>query len=504
MFPSTLSISWIILAFTFILSATLLWKQSQHDRKQPPGPPALPILGHLHLIGKLPHRTLQALSKRYGPIMSLRLGHVPIIVVTSPEAAEQFLKTQESVFASRPKLEASKYLSYDYKGLVFSQYGAYWRNMRKVCTLHLLSALKVESFAPLRKQEVEAAVKLIQKVAMVGEVVDLSEVVHGLLEDIVNKMVLGCSKDDKFDLKGLIQDALLLAGKFNVTDYVPWLGILDIQGLRQGFKKTSKALDEVLEKIIKEHEHASNAQHKDFVDILLSMMHQPIDPSDDQNHTIDRTNIKAIVLDMISGAFDTSATVILWALSEILRHPKVMKNLQEELGTVVGMSKLVEETDLVKLSYLDVVIKETLRLHPAGTLITRMSIEDTMINGYYIKKNSGIFINVWAIGQDPKVWSENVDVFYPERFINNNIDIRGFDFRMLPFGSGRRGCPGMNLGLVTVKLILAQLVHCFNWKLPQGMAPEDLDMSEEYGITVPRATHLFAVPACRLLSTTLD
>ncbi|KAJ1405680.1 Cytochrome P450 [Sesbania bispinosa] len=229
MFPSTLAISWIILAFIFILSATLLWKQYQHDRKQPPGPPALPILGHLHILGNLPHCTLQTLSKRYGPIMSLRLGQVPLIVLTSPEAAEQFLKTQESVFASRPKLEASKYLSYDYKGLVFSQYGAYWRNMRKVCTLQLLSALKVESFAPLRKQEVEAAVKLIQKEARVGEALDLSEVVQGVLEDIVYKMVLGCNKDDKLDLKGLVQDGLLLGGKFNVTDYVPWLGILDIQ-----------------------------------------------------------------------------------------------------------------------------------------------------------------------------------------------------------------------------------------------------------------------------------
>ncbi|KAJ1403584.1 Cytochrome P450 [Sesbania bispinosa] len=205
MFPSTLAISWIILAFIFILSATLLWKQYQHDRKQPPGPPAMPILGHLHILGNLPHSTLQTLSKRYGPIMSLRLGQVPTIVVTSPEAAEQFLKTQESVFASRPIPEASKYLSY------------------------LLSALKVESFAPLRKQEVEAAVKLIQKEARVGEALDLSEVVQGVLEDIVYKMVLGCSKDDKFYLKGLIQDAMLLAGKFNVTDYVPWLGILDIQ-----------------------------------------------------------------------------------------------------------------------------------------------------------------------------------------------------------------------------------------------------------------------------------
>ncbi|KAK7271269.1 hypothetical protein RJT34_27020 [Clitoria ternatea] len=504
MFSSTSSISWswVILTLTFILLAIkLLQKQRQHDRKQPPGPPALPVLGHLHMLGSLPHRTLQAWSKKYGPIMSLRLGQVPTIVVTSPEAAEVFLK--DPVFASRPKLEASKYFSYGYKGMIFAEYGAYWRQMRKVCTLQLLSTSKVESFAPMRKRELELGVKSLENKAMKGEVVNLSEVVTGILEDVVYKMVLGCSKDDKFDLKSLLQEALLIAGKFNLADFVPWLGMLDLQGLRKGFKKTSKALDEVLEKIIEEHEQASSVQlngsHRDFVDILLSMMHQPIDPYDEQSHVIDRTNIKAIVVDMISASFETSATVILWVLSELLRHPRVMKKLQDELSTVIGMNKLVDESDLVKLSYLDNVIKETLRLYPAGSIITRESIEDTMIHGYYIKKNSRVIVNIWAMGRDPKIWSDNADVFYPERFMKNNIDIRGNDFKLLPFGSGRRGCPGINLGLASVKLVVSQLVHCFDWKLPLGMNPDDLDMSEEFGITMPRAKHLLAVPTYRLV-----
>ncbi|XP_027357831.1 cytochrome P450 CYP736A12-like [Abrus precatorius] len=481
MFPSTFAISWIVLTVIFILSATLLRRRREHHRKQPPGPPALWVLGHLHMLGHLPHRTLRTWSQKYGPIMSLRLGQVPTIVVSSPEAAEQFLKTHETVFANRPKIEASKYFSYGYKGMVFAEYGTYWRQMRKVCTLQLLSASKVESFGALRKMEVEAVVKSLQKGAMVGEVVNLSEVVTGLLEDVVYKMVLGCSKDDKFDLKGLLQEATLLAGKFNLSDFVPWLRVFDIQGLRRGFKKTGKALDEVLEKIIEEHEQASieqNGSHKDFVDILLSMMHQPIDPYDEHSHAIDRTNIKAIVLDMIAASFETSSTVILWALSELLRHPRVMKKLQHELATVVGMNKLVEESDIVKLSYLDMVIKETLRLHPAGSFITRFSREDTMINGYHIKKNSEILVNIWAIGRDPKVWSDNAD--------------------LIPFGSGRRGCPGINLGLATVKLVVFQLVHCFNWKLPWGMTPDDLDMKEQFGLTSPRTTPLLAVPTYQL------
>ncbi|XP_004512940.1 cytochrome P450 CYP736A12-like [Cicer arietinum] len=503
MFSSTLSISWIILAFIlFILSRILSRKQSHNEKKKPPGLQGLPILGSLHILGSLPHRSLQTLSKKYGPIMSLRLGLVPTILVTSPELAELFLKTHESNFASRPKIEASKYISYGYKGLIFSQYGPYWRNMRKVCTLQLLSTTKVESFAPLRKNEVERMVELVKKKERVGEVVNISEIVEGVLEEIVYKMVLGCNKDDMFDLKGLIKEITTLGGKVNFGDYVPWFRILDLQGLRRSFKRTSKAIDKMLEKIINEKEQSFNAQngsHKDFIVILLSMMDQPTDPNDEQNHIIDRTNIKAIILDMISAAFDTSTTVILWVLSELLRNPKVMKKIQDELNNVVGVKKLVEEIDLVKLKYLDMVIKESFRLHPVIPLIARESIKDIIINGYHIEKNSRILINTWAIGRDPKIWSDNVDVFYPERFIDNNIDIKGYNFEILPFGSGRRGCSGMNLGLVSVKFIIAQLVHCFNWELPKGMSIEELDMTEQFGLTVTRATHLFAVPKYRLL-----
>lgn len=210
-----------------------------------------------------------------------------------------------------------------------------------------------------------------------------------------------------------------------------------------------------MEKIIKEHEHGSDVQneqhhrHRDFIDILLSLMHQPIDPYDEQNHIIDKTNIKAILLDMIAGAFETSATVVEWTFSELLRHPRVMKNLQDELDNVVGRDKMVEENDLAKLSYLDIVIKETLRLYPPGPLVPRESTEDAMVQGYFLKKKSRIIINIWAMGRDSKIWSDNAEVFYPERFINKNLDFRGLDLQYIPFGFGRRGCPGIHLGLAT-------------------------------------------------------
>ncbi|KAL2321217.1 hypothetical protein Fmac_030186 [Flemingia macrophylla] len=475
MLPQTLAIPTILFViFIFIVSATVLQsKQRQGNGKRPPGPKTLPIIGPNH-------------SDFF------------------PETAELFLKTHDITFASRPKSISAKYISYGGKGIVFSEYGTYWRNMRKLCTLQLLVASKVEMFSPMRSEHLGEFVKFLQKAASSREVVDLTDMVGDLTENVTFKMVLGRSKDDRFDVKNLVREVLTLAGTFNIADYVPWLGVFDFQGLVRRLKKVSKEFDEVLELIIKDHEQSSDKKQngqrqKDFLDIFLTLMNQPIDPQDKQGHVIDRTNIKAIVMTMIIAAIDTSATTVEWAMSELLRHPRVMKKLQDELESVVGMNRKVEESDLENLPYLDLVVKETLRLYPvAPLLIPRECREDVTVDGYSIKSKSRIIVNAWAIGRDPKVWSDNAEEFYPERFVKNDIDIRGHDFQLIPFGSGRRGCPGIHLGLTTVKIVVAQLVHCFNWELPLGMSPEDLDMTEKFGLIMPRSEHLLAVPTYRL------
>ncbi|KAK7271265.1 hypothetical protein RJT34_27013 [Clitoria ternatea] len=503
MLPQTLAIPAVLVILVLVLSVAVLKSKFQDNGKHPPGPKTLPIIGNLHMLGKLPHRTLQALAQKYGPLMSMKLGKVPAIVVSTPEAAELFLKTYDIVFASRPKTQSSKYISYGSKGLVFSEYGAYWRNMRKLCTLQLLVASKVEMFAPLRREELGEMVKFLEKSAASHNVVDLSNLVADLVENITYKMVFGRSKDDRVNVKNLVREVLNLAGTFNIADYVPWLGVFDLQGLRKRLKTVSSAFDQVLELLIKDHEQSSDEgkHRKDFMHILLALVDQPLDPHDDQSQVIDRTHIKAIVMTMILAAIDTSATTVEWAMSEIIRNPRVMKKLQGELESAVGKNRLVEETDLEKLHYLDKVVKETLRLYPvAPLLVPRESREDATIDGYFIKKKSRIIINAWAIGRDTKVWSENAEKFYPERFGigNSNVDMRGNDYRLIPFGSGRRGCPGIHLGLTTVKIVVAQLVHCFNWELPLGMSPDDLDMNEKFGLTMPRSKPLLVVPTYRL------
>ncbi|XP_004291274.1 PREDICTED: cytochrome P450 CYP736A12-like [Fragaria vesca subsp. vesca] len=502
--PTMIAILLVLLACLWsLISAS---SKSKHQ-KLPPGPRPLPIIGNLHMLGNLPHRTLQNLAKQYGDIMSIRLGNVPAIVISSPKAAELFLKIHDTNFASRPKIQASEYLSYGSKGMVFSEYGPCWRHVRKICKLQLFCPAKLEAFAPLRKEELGGLVGKLKRAAEEGEVVDVSEKIGEMNEDITYRMVLGCKRDNRFDLKAIVEEVVFLIGAFNISDFIPSLSAFDIQGLTKRLKKVSRMVDQLLDKIIDDHEQdaetksgGKQGQHENFVDVLLSFTNQSLNLNDEQVHFLDRENAKAILLEMITGAFDTSTTTIIWSLAELMRHPRIMKRLQEELQTVVGMDRMVEESDLPKLDYLNLVVKESFRLHPvAPLLVPRESIKDITIDGYDIPKKLRLIVNLWSIGRDPNVWSENVEEFCPERFTNSNIDLRGHDYQLIPFGTGRRGCPGMQLGLTTVRLVLAQLVHCFNWELPNGMLPQDLDMTEQFGLSMSKAKHLLAKPTYRLM-----
>lgn len=269
------------------------------------------------------------------------------------------------------------------------------------------------------------------------------------------------------------------------------------------FKVAFKTTDKILETIISDHEEdASNSNvklNRDFVDVLLSLQNDVVAGYEQLSKSIDRSNVKALILDMLMGALDTSHNSIDWILSELVRNPRVMKKLQAEIESVVGNSKIVEEEHLPKFKYMDLIIKESMRLHPvAPLLVPRESMEDIEINGYHIPKKSRIIINNWGLGRDPQIWSENVDEFLPERFLGTNIDLRGQSFQLVPFGSGRRGCPGMQLGLTNIKLVVAQLVHSFNWELPDEMSAAEMDMSETFGLTMPRAKHLCAIPCIRI------
>ncbi|KOM30664.1 hypothetical protein LR48_Vigan01g021800 [Vigna angularis] len=490
---------WLTL-FAVFLTYQWLWRRSKKNGKRlPPGPKGFPILGSLHMLGEHPYRDLHQLAQKYGPIMHMRLGFVPTIVVSSPKAAQLFLKTHDLIYASRPPLEAAKYISWEQRNLAFAQYGSYWRNTRKMCTLELLSQAKINSFRPLRDAELDLLVKHLREAAKDGAVVDLSAKVAALIADTACRMILGKKyMDQDLDEKGfkaVITEIMYLTATPNIGDYIPYIGKLDLQGLIKRMKATRKIFDEFFDKIIDEHIESKKGENevKDFVDVMLGLL-----GTEESEYCVERPNIKAILLDMLAGSIDTSATAIEWALSELIKNPRVMKKLQMELESVVGMERKVEESDLEKLEYLDMVIKESMRLHPvAPLLIPHESREDCMVGEFFIPKKSKVIVNAWAIMRDPSAWND-AEKFWPERFEGSSIDLKGHDFELIPFGSGRRSCPGMQLGLTLVRQTVSQVVHCFDWKLPNNMLPFELDMTEEFGLAMPRANHLLAIPTQRL------
>nr|AXY97727.1 Cytochrome P450, family 71, subfamily B, polypeptide 37 [Populus tomentosa] len=495
--------AWILTTLALIPLAFFLraWlsKRKIKDSKLPPGPIGFPIFGSLHLLGKFPHHDLHQLAKKYGPIMYMRLGLVPTVVVSSPRAAELILKTHDLVFANRPPNEAAKHITYRAWLSKRKIKGSYWRNVRKMCTLELLSNHKINSFMSTRKEELDLLIDYIKDASRDRVAVDLSAKVSSLNADISCRMIFGKKDLEKeFDERGfepLTHEGIRIAASFNLGDYIPPIAPLDLQGLTKRMKAIGKVFDDFFEKIIDEHiQFKDENRTKDFeeLDLLIDL------GSEETEYRIGRGNIKAIILDMLVGSMDTPAAAIEWTLSELIKHPRVMKKVQKELEEKIGM-----ESDLEGLEYLHMVIKEAFRLHPvAPLLVPHESMEDCTIDGFLIPQKTRVLVNVWAIGRDQSAWTDEESdlegLEYLERFAGSNIDVRGRDFQLLTFGAGRRSCPGMHLGLTMVRQIVAQLVHCFDWELPNNMLPEELDMTEAFGLVTPRANHLCATPTYRL------
>ncbi|GLT61431.1 hypothetical protein SLA2020_341360 [Shorea laevis] len=202
--------------------------------------------------------------------------------------------------------------------------------------------------------------------------------------------------------------------------------------------------------------------------------------------------------DLMAGGTETSTTTVEWAISELLKNPELFEKATEELDRVIGKDRWVEEKDIINLPYIISIAKETMRLHPVvPMLVPRLSREDCQIAGYDIPKGTRILLNVWRIGRDPSVWNKPEE-FWPERFIGKAIDVKGHDYELLPFGSGRRMCPGYALGIKLIQLSLANLLHGFSWKLPPTMTKDDLNMEEIFGLSTPKKVPLQAVVEPRL------
>ncbi|KAK7336614.1 hypothetical protein VNO77_17160 [Canavalia gladiata] len=496
-----LFLTWLV--STLVVRAILGRKQKKGNL--PPSPLAIPIIGHLHLLAPIPHQSLFKLSTSYGPIMHIFLGSVPCVVASTPEAAKEFLKTHETHFSNRPQRFAVDYLTYC-SDFSFAPYGPYWKFMKKICMSELLGGHTLAQLLPLRRQETLRFVTLLLNKGKACEAIHVGGELLRLTNNIVSRMIMSqtcCENDSEAEeIRKLVLDTAHLTGRFNVSDFIWFFKNWDLQGFGKRLKEIRDRFDNMMERFIKEHEEKRRVrkegdnQIKDLLDILLDIHH-------DNNSEIKLTiqHIKAFVLDIFMAGTDTSALTTEWALAELINNPHVMKKAREEIDSVIGNSRIVEESDLVNLPYLQAILKETLRLHPTGPLIVRESSESSTIWGYEIPAKTQLFVNVWAIGRDPNHW-ENPLEFRPERFISEEgsgkgqLDVRGQHFHFIPFGSGRRGCPGTSLALQVVQANLAAMIQCFEWKLN---GPNDtVDMEEKHGLTLSRAHPLVCVPVPRI------
>ncbi|KAK2989565.1 hypothetical protein RJ640_018327 [Escallonia rubra] len=453
-----------ILFLIFLFELLKVFKKDDTSQKLPPGPRKLPLIGNLFsLVGSLPHRALRDLAKKYGGLMHLQLGEIPAVVVSSSRVAKEVLKVHDHAFSNRPELLAVKILMYNCIDLAFSPYGEYWRQMRKICTLELLSAKKVKSFSSIREGEVWHLIESVRLTS--GSVINLSEKIYALSNAVTRKAVFGDRCKDQDALIQAIHDAISTTGGFDVSDLFPSFKLLHFFcGMRSKVEKVHQKVDQIFDTIIHEREQSALRNKK---------------------NDNDNTGMEDLLDDMFSGGTDTSSTIIEWAISEMIRHPTVMEKAQAELRQALGKKKIIYEADIRGLSYLKLVIKETLRLHPASPFLPRECREQCEIDGYIIPKKTRVIVNVWAIGTDPEYW-HNAEQFQPERFENNSIEFTGSNLEYIPFGAGRRMCPGLGFGLANVELPLAQLLYHFNWNLPVGSQPEELDMSETFGASVGR------------------
>ncbi|PPR94687.1 hypothetical protein GOBAR_AA25984 [Gossypium barbadense] len=388
----------------------------------PPGPSGLPLIGHLHMLmfdNSVPHIFLYKLSQKYGPLVFLRFGFKPTLVVSSAKMAEAVMKTHDLDFCSRPNLCGARKLSYNASDLTFSPYSGYWREMRKLCVVHLFS--RVQNYRPIREDEVACLVQKICRLSVDSKPVNLSEAMMCLSSSIICRVAFGKRYDDegtersRFD--GLLKGSEAMLSCFNFSDYFPFMGWVD-------------------------------------------------------------------------RFTDTTAATVIWAMSFLMKNPKCLKKTQAEVRDLIGKKGFVNEDDVHNFTYLKAVIKETFRLQAiAPLLVPRETLRKCRIGGYEVPTKALVYVNAWAIGRDPEAW-ENPEEFYPERFIGSSIDFKGLNFELIPFGAGRRVCPGMHMGVAAVELALANLLYKFDWELLPEMNKEDIDFDVVPGLTTHKKNDL--------------
>ncbi|KAL4566312.1 hypothetical protein LXL04_030426 [Taraxacum kok-saghyz] len=480
---------------------------------------SLPIIGHLHLLAgsnQVPHILFSSIADKFGPIFTIKIGVNRALVVSNADMAKECITTNDKVFASRPKIMATELMGYNYASFALAPYGPYWRQMRKIVVLELASQHRVQMLEHIRVSEVKAFVTNMYKnwVKNRGSFetikVDMTQWFANLTLNMTMRVVFGNrfspgeQKED--EVKNNIKRLVELFGALVPSDAIPPLRWLDIGGYEKEMKMTAKVLDVTIEGWLQEHKKkmSSTTQRIDerenqvFMAALLSRVKEEF-KQNLYGFNIDSI-VKSTCVAILSAGTDTTTVTLTWALALLVNNPHVLEKAQQELENHVGKDRMVEESDLNNLVYLQAIIKETMRLYPALPLsVPHESTEDCIVGGYNVPKGTRLFVNTWKIQHDPKIWEDPFE-FIPERFLTsmNDIDVKGQHFELIPFGSGRRMCLGMSFALKVVLLILASIIHVYDFQNP---SLEKIDMTESFGLTNHKATPLELLVAPRLLPT---
>ncbi|XP_022150894.1 cytochrome P450 CYP82D47-like [Momordica charantia] len=507
-------VSAAILALLFLFYALFTISSRFGTRRKNLPPEAgggWPVIGHLHLLsGKEPaHATLGRMADAHGPIFMLRFGMHRALVVSGWEISRECFTTNDKKFASRPKVAAAKLLGYEYAMFGTSPYGSHWKHVPKIVTLEVLANHRLEKLQHIRKSEVESSIKRLNELCVINEggggkaLVEMTTWFGDITLNTIFRIVVGKRFSTAFEGSGgeqyhkALSDFFDLFGAFIPSDSFPFLSWLDLGGYEKAMRNTAKVLDEVLDKWLKEHRERNSfdgveMEEHDFMDVMLSTV------KDDELSGYDVDTVaKATCLALILGGFHTTSVEMTWALSLLLNNEEALKKVQLELDEQVGRERQVNESDIKNLIYLQAVVKETLRLYLAAPLsVPHESIEDCTVAGYHIPIGTRLFVNLHKLQRDPLVW-ENPGEFCPERFITSqkNFDVKGQNPQLIPFGAGRRICPGMSFAIQVMHLTLAKLLHGFEIKRP---SEEPLNMEESAGLNITRKTPLEVVLSQRL------
>nr|XP_027085234.1 geraniol 8-hydroxylase-like isoform X2 [Coffea arabica] len=430
------SVIWYCFHFLLISNSN-----DQKSKKLPPGPYPLPVIGNLLQISGLLHRSVTKLSQTYGPLMSLKIGSARMIVVSSPEIAKEMFQKNDLELSGRSIRDAARALDRHKLSIAWLPPQSHWRNLRKLCKEHIFSSERLNASQGLRQEKVQQLCNYVHQHCLKGQAINICEAAFSTSLDLMWNTFFSVdfakshsisNSTSSEEMKELVWNTIKISTCANLVDFFPILKAIDPQGVRRRAK------------------------------------------------------------DLLAGATETSAVTVEWTMAELLRNPDKKSKARDEIMKVVGQNDLVQESDISNLPYLQSVIKETLRLRSTAPFIIRQAQSDIKINGYVVPKNADVLVNSWGMGRDPSLWSDPTS-FVPERFMNSEIDVKGQHFELLAFGTGRRICPGLPLADRIVPVMVASLLHKFEWKLEEGIKPEELDMTEELGGTLHKAVPLKAI-----------